>query len=464
MVLASDGAQNFQAYMLRYAHADFMRTCMLHLMSSNSCLGVLDINGASKAYPAWTFAVHQQSKHNSAVHDDDDSSDYASEQSDAGCNDDSQLQAARASKSTSAAAAAAKGCARRIRKQRTVSALTEETAGGGDAPESDLTLTIEQQAAAVALKQQQQRKRRRQRRKRLLLLQQQQQQQQQARTVADQAAEAAAVTESAAPVTEGTETQVTAAATATGDAPTAIATTVAELPRPDWEGMTRVLDGFRGDMESKSELRVLCGSIKRRSKVRTSVLCAASYNCVLTAFVLKRTLASRANTTTQAPGTGKHWKFAQAPGTEGSVCEEFTIRGMQGVRAANTTAAAERPKQVCHDTVVVCNDPTQVRLDTAKLLKPDPPPKTPRTVGRPLTEWQVTHAFRQQQQRLSCSASLDGLDSFFSASMAMMSLDKQQTVAGDDWYNKDSSTTMARPHSLSDLKESRGASRREASR
>jgi hypothetical protein len=74
--------------MLRYAHADFMRTCMLHLMPSNSCLGVLDINGASKAYPAWTFAVHQQSKHTSAVHDDDDSSDCASEQSDAGCSDD----------------------------------------------------------------------------------------------------------------------------------------------------------------------------------------------------------------------------------------------------------------------------------------------------------------------------------------------------------------------------------------
>jgi hypothetical protein len=55
-------------------------------------------------------------------------------------------------------------------------------------------------------------------------------------------------------VLQGTETQVTAAATATGDAPTAIATTVAELPRPDWEGMTRVLDGFRGDMESKSEV------------------------------------------------------------------------------------------------------------------------------------------------------------------------------------------------------------------
>jgi hypothetical protein len=107
---------------------------------------------------------------------------------------------------------------------------------------------------------------------------------------------------------------------------------------------------------------------------------------------------------------------------------------------------------------------TQVRLDTAKLLKPDPPLKTPRTVGRPLTEWQVTHALRQQQQRLSCSASLDGLDSFFSASMAMMSLDKQQAAAGDDWCNKDSSTTMARPHSLSNLKESRGASRREASR
>jgi hypothetical protein len=104
----------------------------------------------------------------------------------------------------------------------------------------------------------------------------------------------------------------------------------------------------------------------------------------------------------------------------------------------------------------------QVRLDTAKLLKPDPPPKTPRTVGRPLTEWQVTHANAQQQQRLSCSASLDGLDSFFSASMAMMSLDQHANDNG--WYNRDSSTGMARPHSLSNLKESRGASRREASR
>jgi hypothetical protein len=58
-------------------------------------------------------------------------------------------------------------------------------------------------------------------------------------------------------VLQGTETAVavTAAVTtsATGDAPTA-STAVNELPRPDWEGMTRVLDGFRGDMESKSEV------------------------------------------------------------------------------------------------------------------------------------------------------------------------------------------------------------------
>jgi hypothetical protein len=30
--------------------------------------------------------------------------------------------------------------------------------------------------------------------------------------------------------------------------------TTSALPRPDWEGMARVLDGFRGDMESKSEV------------------------------------------------------------------------------------------------------------------------------------------------------------------------------------------------------------------
>jgi hypothetical protein len=53
----------------------------------NRCMGVLDINGASKHYPAWTFAVHQQSKRTAAAHDDD-SSDYASGQSDAGGSDD----------------------------------------------------------------------------------------------------------------------------------------------------------------------------------------------------------------------------------------------------------------------------------------------------------------------------------------------------------------------------------------
>jgi hypothetical protein len=113
---------------------------------------------------------------------------------------------------------------------------------------------------------------------------------------------------------------------------------------------------------------------------------------------------------------------------------------------------------LCQHSTAVYNDLTQVRLVTAKLLKPDPPPKTPRTVGRPLTEWQVTYA--NAQQRLSCSASLDGLDSFFSNSIAMMSLDQP---AADDWY-RDGSNGMARPHSLSNLKESRGGSRHAASR
>jgi hypothetical protein len=59
---------------------------MRYLLPTNSCLGVLDINGSSKAYPAWTFAVHQQSKRTTAAHNDD-SSDYASEQSNADCSD-----------------------------------------------------------------------------------------------------------------------------------------------------------------------------------------------------------------------------------------------------------------------------------------------------------------------------------------------------------------------------------------